>query len=402
MFRDIEKMKRRRAAIIKEARELLNKADQEERSLAADEKEKYDRIMEDVRSMDDDIQREEHLQQLEMSDPANQVRDHDPERDRAEWRSLGEFVQTLYSNPSDKRLRGREVELRQPPPQEMDTGAAGGFLVPDQFSQELLTVQPDEVIIRPRATKFNSGDANLFIPALQYSGENMYAGAAVTWISEGATKPETSINFKQIQLQPQEVAAHVRVTDKLLRNAPMVEQIVRTQLRGALLDAEEDAFLTGAARPLGIVDHPATIQVANTADLYDDLASMLESFRGRRGVWICNRAALSNLMEIEDGANRYIWQPNARDGNPGTLFGYPVLFSDHAPDWGNDGMIVLADLSYYLIADGVGVSLAISPHVHFTENITVIKAFKTVDGEPWLTGPLPTNPESSPFVQLQA
>jgi len=404
MFRDIEKMKRRRAAMIKEARELINKAEQEERSLHGDEREKYDRIMEDVRSMDDDIQREEHLQQLEMSDPANQVRDHDPERDRAEWRSLGEFVRAVVTNPSDRRLQNRDVEMRQSA-QDMTNDVQGGFLVPEQFSDQLLTVQTDEAIVRPRATVFGGGDADFKIPALQYHGQNMYAGASVTWISEGSEKPQTDINFRQVTLQPYEVAAHVEVTDKLMRNSNIIEQVVRTQLRGALIDAEEDAFLTGAgSKPTGIIDADCTFGVTrnnNTEINYDDLSSMYARFRGRRGVWIVSREALPELMTLEDANNNYIWQPNARDGSPGNLFGMPVLFSDHSPALNQTGSVLLADLSYYLIKDGVGVAIAASPHFKFTNNITVIKAFKTVDGKPWLDNVLPTTYETSPFVQLE-
>lgn len=403
MFRDIEKMKRRRAAMIKEARELINKAEQEERSLHGDEREKYDRIMEDVRGMDDDIQREEHLQKLEMSDPANQARDHDPERDRAEWRSLGEFAHAVVHNPGDQRLQNRAAGA-----QTMGEGTEGGFLVPEQFSEQLLTVQPDEAIIKPRATVFTGGEADFKIPALRYSGENMFAGAAVSWISEGGTKPQTDLTFKQITLQPYEIAAHIEVTDRLLRNSNIIEQVVRTQLRNALIAAEEEAFLTGDGdgKPTGIVNHASTITVSHsTAISYDELADMLAKFRGRRGVWICGRDVLPKLMVIKDENDNYVWQPNARDGNPGTLFGYPVVFSDHSPAEGTQGAIVLADLSYYLIKEGTGVSIAASSDFKFTNNVTVIKAFKTVDGTPWLSGELPTkggNYTTSPFVELGA
>jgi len=403
-MRDIEAMKRRRAALIKEAREVVNVAEKEQRSLTGEEKEKYDRVMEDVRGIDEDIQREEHLQKLEMSNPANQVRDYDPERDQAEWGSLGEFVRAVVTNPSDKRLRNRDVEMRQDA-QDMANDIQGGYLVPDQFSDQLLTVRPDEAIIRPRATVFGGGDADFKIPALQYHGQNMYAGAQVTWISEGEEKPQTDIKFRQITLQPYEVAAHVEVTDKLMRNSAMIEQVVRNQLRGALIDAEENAFLTGSgSKPTGIIDADCTFGVTradNSNVQYADVKSMYARFRGRRGVWIASREVLPELMAMKDDSDVLIWQPNARDGSPGNLLGMPVLFSDHSPAMNQTGSLVLCDLSYYLIKDGVGVAIAASPHFKFTNNITVIKAFKTVDGKPWLDNVLPTSYNTSPFVQLE-
>jgi len=127
---------------------------------------------------------------------------------------------------------------------------------------------------------------------------------------------------------------------------------------------------------------------------------MFQQFRGENGVWIISRGVLPQLMALVDPLGAFVWQPNARDGNPGTLFGMPVIFSPNSPALGALGDVVLADLGYYLIADGVGVSMAVSDQMLFTSNITIIKAWKTVDGAPWLTGPLPTVPVSSPFVEL--
>src|SRR5690606_21782812 len=118
-----------------------------------------------------EIVAEEELQKIEARNAAKNKKS-DPEKDLAEWRSLGEFVQTVAFNPTDKRLRGREVEVESRQ-QQQSVGAAGGFLVPDVFSQELLKVDTDEAIIRPRARVFGGatsvGFGELHIPALDYS-----------------------------------------------------------------------------------------------------------------------------------------------------------------------------------------------------------------------------------------
>jgi HK97 family phage major capsid protein len=406
-MRNLEVMRGKLAEKTKEARALIEAAQKEERSLTAEEREKQDRLMVDIRDMQADIVAEEILQEQESR---NAKTVSDPEKDLAEFRSLGEFVKTIHSNPNDKRLKDRYVEAEERQ-QSQGVGLEGGFLVPDVFSSQLLTVSPDEAIIRPRANVFDGGTSTgfgeLHIPALQYSGNNMYAGAQVTWINEGAEKPETDIEFKRVTLHPFEVAAHTLVTDRLLRNAPAIEKIVGTQLRGALIAAEENTFLNGAGgfQPTGIIGHAATIQVPRAgaaAVIYQDLADMLAVFWGRRGVWIVGRDMLPQLMALQDPNNNYIWQPSARDGNPGTLFGMPVMFSDDSPALGVNGDVVLADLSYYLIGDGQGVAIATSKDFLFTSNMTVIKAWKLVDGTPWLTGPLPTSIPTSPFVQLNA
>lgn len=399
---NIQRVKEKRWGVLEEIKAMVATAEKEERSLTADEREKRDKMMTDVQEMSNDI---EQLEKLAEEEARNmKTGNPDPEKDKAEWRTLGEFVQAVASNPTDQRLRGRFIENRD---QSLGVGSEGGFLVPEQFATDLLTVGPDEAIVRPRARIFTGGESDLHVPAIQYSGNNMYGGVSVNWIDEGAAKPATEAEFKRITLHAYEVAAHVPVTDKLLRNTSMIDTVVRDMLRGAIVNAEEDMFLNGAGgvQPTGVIGHASTVTVARTgaaAVVYADLVNMYQRFRGRRGVWVIARNVLSELMTLVDANGNLVWQPNARDGNPGTIFGFPVLISDNSPALGVTGDVLLADFSQYLVKDGAGITIAASPHVQFLNNTTVIKAFKTVDGTPWLTGELPTNPTTSPFVELEA
>ena len=396
---NINAMKEKRWNVLEDIKKMVETAANEERNLTSDERERRDKMMAHVQEMGKDIEAMEVLAQEEARNM--KTGNPDPEKDKAEWRSLGEFVHAVVKNPNDKRLQTRVTNTLN-----TSEGSEGGFLVPEQFSDQILTVQPDEAIIRPRATIFGGGEADFKIPALQYSGNNMYAGATVTWIDEAGVKPQTDIDFKQITLQPYEVAAHIEVSDRLMRNSGQVETVVRTQLRNALISAEENAFLSGdgSGKPQGIIDAACTIGVTrgnNSAVSYDDICNMYARFRGTRGGWIISRSVVPELLSMQDSNNNLIWQPNARDSVTGTIFGMPVMISDHAPAMTETGSVVLADLKYYLIKDGVGVSIAASPHMKFTNNVTIIKAFKTVDGAPWLAGPLPTSYETSPFVQIE-
>jgi HK97 family phage major capsid protein len=108
-------------------------------------------------------------------------------------------------------------------------------------------------------------------------------------------------------------------------------------------------------------------------------------------------------MNLVDTNGNLIWQPNARDGAPGTLIGLPCILNERNPVLGSKGDLVLADPSYYMIKDGFGIAISASEHVYFTNNETVIKAFWNVDGQPWLTSPLTLEDgvtTVSPFVVL--
>jgi HK97 family phage major capsid protein len=330
-----------------------------------------------------------------------------------EFREFGDFLQTVRWNPSDSALKAKEVKNIEGRVLQMGVGAMGGFIVPEQFDRNIKMVQDNAAIFRPRCQVIPAGDppdAAITIPALDQSGANgVYSGVQVTWIAEGDTKPETEPSFREIKLEPNEVAAHTVVTDKLLRNSAAAGALVMSLLRKAIIAAEEDAFYTGngVGRPLGIIGHPASINVARAgagAIAYADVVGMYARMKmGGRFAWIASQTCLPQLMTMADVGNNLVWQPNARDGAPGTLLGIPVLINDQSPILGVQGDLALVDLDYYLIKDGSGISISMSEHPRFTRNQTIIRAFWNVDGQPWLTTPLLQRDgvsTVSPFVVL--
>ncbi len=315
-----------------------------------------------------------------------------------EWRNFGEFLQAVRFNQHDRRLQFKEFEHPETRDLQMVPGAQGGFLVPEQFSTQLLQIGPQDAIVRPRATVIPAGsppDAPITFPVLDHSGaRGVYSGVTVVWIGEGEQKPPTEPAFREITITPREVAAHTVVTDKLLRNTEAASVVVRTLLRRAILAAEDVAFLSGLGvnQPVGIIGHGSAINVvragANQISYADVVGMYARAKFGGPLCWIASPTTLPQLMRMTDGAQGLIWQPNARDGAPGTLLGLPVFLNERSPVLGQVGDLILADLQYYLIKDGSGIYISASEHVQFINNKTVIKAFWNVDGQPWLTSPL--------------
>jgi hypothetical protein len=79
-----------------------------------------------------------------------------------------------------------------------------------------------------------------------------------------------------------------------------------------------------------------------------------------------------------------------------------VVRNFRSPALGTLGDVLLLVPTYYLIKDGVATTVAASEHVLFKQNKTVVKAFKSVDGGPWLDGPIAQEDGQtySPFVAL--
>ncbi len=409
-MKNLIELRQKRTAKVAEARALADAAKKESRAMNAEELKKYNELVAEAEGMRDEETREVRLQSLEMSNPPPK------ELGPNEFRDFGDFLQAVRWNPGDPALKRREMPVgSEKRVLTMGVGGGGGFLVPDQFSPVLRQIDPQRAIIRPRANVIPAGDppdAAITMPALDQSNAlGVYSGVTVTWIAEGALKPESEPHFKEIKLEPKEVAAHTHVTDKLLRNSAAAGAIVSTLLRNAINGAEDQAFLNGpgVGRPWGFVNHPATIAIVRTGAgtvVYADLVAMYaRALFGGPMAWIASPTILPQLMiMVGPGAGApLVWQPNAREGAPGTMLGLPVLLNQRSPVLGARGDLALVDLDYYLIKDGSGISVAASEHPLFTQNQTIIKAFWNVDGQPWLTTPLLLEDgvtTASPFVVL--
>ena len=328
------------------------------------------------------------------------------------FESLGDFLCSILTNRADPRLAAWQQRVMS-----MGVGAAGGFLVPQQFATMLQAIEPTDAIVRPRATVIPAGvppDSAITMPVLNQAGAaGVHAGVTVTWIGEGVTKPVTEPAFLELTLTPHEVAAHVLLTDKLIRNAPSASVIVEKLLRGAILDAEDTAFIagTGVGQPLGFLGHASSINVARFgagAIAYVDVVNMYSQILRGGGplVWIGNPTVLPQLQAMASALGQLIWQPNAREGEPSNLLGIPFLISERQPVLGANGDLMLVNLSYYIIKDGSPLTIADDAGLsgnNFLYNKTAIKAYWNVDGQPWLTTPLLLEDGvtmASPFVVL--
>lgn len=325
------------------------------------------------------------------------------------FKSFGEFIHAVRFQKDDKRLEELSKKALS-----TDQAAAGGVLIPPAFGTFLTEVKPQEALVRPRATVIPAGsppDAEFTFPALDQGGNNgVFAGVQVNWIAEGAPKPETEPQFRDVTLRPKEVAAHTVVTDKTLRNAPAAGTVVENLLRRAILAAEDTAFLrgNGVGRPLGIIGHPSVVTVARAAAgqiTYQDLVNMYARIlMGGEYAWIASPTVLPQLMTMATPMGQLVWQPSAREGVPGTLLGIPLLMNQRSPVLGSEGDLGLFDFSHYWIKDGSGIFVEASPHPLFTQNRTIIKAYWNVDGQPGITSPLLLEDgvsTVSPFVVLR-
>lgn len=427
----MQALREKRAQIVADMEAVLDMAASEDRDLNQEETELFEAYQADIATVDKKIERRDFVDgqraALDRVEPARTSAQGAGEAGRVapeakrEFGSLGEFMGAVVSHyrggRDDPRLSWDDnAGLQAADGQNMGDGAAGGFLVPAQFRADILRVDPQEAIIEARSNLMEAGtppDAAITMPALDQTGDspdNVYGGVEMSWIGEGSEKPETSASYREIELRPHELAGHVPFTDKLLRSAPVMSQQIETLMRQALIAFKERAFLRGdgVAKPLGILEAGATYRVnravANQVS-YEDLTSMCARLHmDGQPYWMLSQSVMPQILQLQDPNGGYVWQPNARDGSPGTLFGYPAYWHQRSPQLGVYGDVALVSTNpYYMIKPGSGPFVAMGyAGDDFIQNRTRIKCFLNVDAQPWLTAPFTQEGgyEVSPFVAL--
>jgi HK97 family phage major capsid protein len=329
-----------------------------------------------------------------------------------EFRDVGEFIRAVRMSE-----RGR-MDPRLPEAREfsMDVGSELGILVPEQFREELLAVDPEAEIVRPRAVVIPAGsppDAPITFPALKQGDLGALGGMSFAWLAEGGAKPETDFEVEEIKLEPREVAGTTVVTDKLLRNSAAASVIINRMMNMGISQERDRQYLKGdgVGKPLGIFNSPCSLTVTRAgagavafADIVNMISKLLPESWGS-AEWLSHVTTLPQIVALADAVGNSIFiGGDATRRIPANLFGLPIRWTGKTYPLGTQGDLGLMDYRYYLIKDGSGPFVASSGHVYFTTNKTVLKIFLLTDGQAWMLNPLTLDDgvsQVSPFVLLK-
>jgi HK97 family phage major capsid protein len=298
----------------------------------------------------------------------------------------------------------------------------GGFLVPEEFRTQLLRLQMENAVVRPRATVIPMGSPRLHIPSIDETSRvsSIFGGVVVYRTEEGAELTESQATFQSIKLDVTKQTALAHVPNELVRDWGAFGAFIDATLPAAMGFFEDVDFLTGngAGQPLGALSASnlallvisgrsgqaaSTIVWENIIDMY---ARMLPQSVAN-AVWVASPDTFAQLatMALTVGiGGSAIWLTNGTQTPILTLLGRPVIMSEKAPAaLGTQGDLSFVDFSMYLIGDYQTMTIDSSPHVKFTSDKTSFRAIARNDGRPWLNSALTPHNNSaslSPFVQL--
>lgn len=353
----IQDLLARRATAWAAMQEIKSRAEQDKRTMTAEEREAWDRADSEIRDLSETIRRLEQSARMQALDAvtagapgapaagAAEGREGEVGDDNARYsRAFGQYLRRgLGGVPADDR---DFFQARFETPDELRalssvTGSAGGYTVPEGFWAKITETM--------KAFGGLLGVANVLDTA---------TGAALPWpgsddtsnsgaiLSEGSAAAEQDIAFTTHSLGAYTYTSKiVRVPLQLLQDSGVdIEGFVARRL-GIRLGRALAAHLatgTGTSQPAGITGAAgfstgktgAAGQVSSV--IYDDLIDLIHSVdaayrQGGNCRFALADATLAVLRKLKDSQGRPLWEPSLQVGEADQLLGYPVTVDNGIP-----------------------------------------------------------------------
>lgn len=339
-----------------------------------------------------------------------------------EFEDISQYVNTIFHQRTDTALDGKLGLLNE---YSVKVPDSGGFLVPEEFRQELLRLSLESSIVKPRARVIPMSSASLTFPTVDATSNvsSVYGGIVVYRKAEGEEFVESQAKFGRVKLDPTKQTALAIINNELLRDGGgAFNSFLNEALPEAMAYYEDVDYLlgSGAGEPLGVLNtgNPGLIVVnkeagqAATTVVWENVlrmyARMLPSSIGR-AVWLASPDVFVELatmaLAVGTGGSA-VWLTDAHGAPQLTLLGRPVIMTEKTPGvLGAQGDLSFIDFGFYLVGQRDAMSMDTSAHVRFTRDQTAIRVIQRNDGRPWITNavtPRNNGATMSPFVTLQA
>jgi len=353
-----------RAELIKGATAIVDAAQKEGRSLNAEEKSKFDAMEADARSIKDQIDIIERTAEMKKELAANaEVREAAPKATRK-----GAFEKYLRNGMGALNSNERSImaELRGTSTQIAGTDSLGGFLVPQDFSNELDMATLFTGEVERLAKKLNTaGGALLDYPTINDTATD----AGLT--SEAAAVTVQDMTFANAQLSAYNYASQVRVSMQLLQdNAFDLNAFLAEAMGERIARATNAAFTTGtgSSQPQGIITGATLGNTAASAtaiaadDILDLIHSIDPSYRNKPTFGLmANDSVISVIRSLGLGsANDFpIFIPSMTAGEPDKLFGFNLYYNNDMESAITTGKktLLAADFSKFVVRSAGGVQM---------------------------------------------
>ena len=278
-------------------------------------------------------------------------------------------------------------------------GALGEFLIPPDYHPELLQKEMEQEFIRSNGAMqipvtgttatFNAEvDEDRGVGTL-FGGIRVYRDKELTTLT--SSRPQ----FSQIQLTPAPLTGLAYATNYQLHHTPALANILANQFNKAWVQQETREFIKGigAGECMGIVnagckyEQAAETEQAAGTIVTENILNMRSRVYGfQNAIWMASMSCYTHLMSLTlnvgtGGAPVRLF--DISQGEPATLLGRPLYFTEMCEDVGTAGDLILANWTVYMIGESSYNEQDTSIHVRFENAQTAFRFIKYMDAHPW-------------------
>lgn len=398
----VKRLRDRRANVWEQAKELADRAADENRAFSAEEQGTWDGLNGELENLDKRIKSaldvEERAKAADEAfervagKPADPAAPAKPGGDDSELRA---FLRGERGAP-----RAYDV-VPQGPVNFRDlsklTASAGGDTVPTSFYNRLVAHMIEtSSILQAGATVLNTSSGEV----IQVPKTTSHSSAGI--VTEAATITESDPAFGQVALGAFKYGTMIQISRELLTDTGVdLEGYLSMQAGRALGNAFGAHAITGTGtgQPRGIVTD-ATVGVTGatgvgmdtgfgsqgTADQGADVLinlfhSVISPYRMSQSCrWIMDDTTAGVVRKIKTTEGQYIWQPSVIAGQPDTILGKPVLTDPNvATPAANAKSVIFGDISQYFVRLAGGVRFERSDEFAFNSDLVTFRALMRAD-----------------------
>lgn len=353
----IQELREKRAKVWEEAKTFLDEHRQENGLIKPEDNAIYEKMEDEVVSLGKEIERLERQEVMdrELSAALSKPLASRPEKMMEEkmGRASDSYRTAFWGAMRNKMNPSVQNALQ------IGTDSEGGFLVPDEYENQLIQALQEANILRSLCHVITTSYGDRKIPVVASHG-------SAAWMDEEGAFNESDDAFTQVTLSAYKLGTMLKVSDELLNDSYFnLEAYIAAEFARRIGAAEEEAFLTGngSSKPTGLLHTTggaslgvtAASATAITIDEVLDLYHSLKSSYRKNATFLVNDATVKAIRKLKDGQGQYLWQPSVQAGTPDTILNRPVATSQYMPVAATgEKTILFGDFKYYWIADRQG------------------------------------------------
>ena len=376
-----------RAQLIKDADAIVAAAQAEGRSMTSEEKTKFEAIEADARGLKQEYEIIERNAEMKKELAANEG-----EARSAAPKATASSAFSKYLRHGMGSLNAQErslMEKRGTSTQVVGTDSLGGFLVPQEFSNELDVATLFTGEVERLAKKLNTASGGLLdYPTVDDTGTD----AILT--SESSAVTTADMTFANKQLSAYNYSSLVKVSAQLLQDSAFDLNSFLVEAMGErIARATNSAFTTGDAssKPQGIVTGSTKGADAGTAtaisadDILNLIYSIDASYRNKPSFGLMahdNIIAAIRALGVDASNDFPIFIPSLEVGQPDRVMGIPIYVNNDMDSSivATKKTLLAADFSKYVVRNAGGVQFLRLNERFMNELEVGFIAYKRADG----------------------